>query len=384
MKKTKIVVPALAVLLLSTAASVSGTVAWFSMNTQIKVTGMTVTTKVSSNLQIAEENNDAFFSSDNLQQARSGILEPASTVDGDSYFYTVNAKNNGEATSADPAARYTAYSEATNALGTNDKTNSGKDFYDATFNQAYGFQYSTDSDPDVDGDDGLGNGNVSFAYIDYSFYLKAYTTGSEKISLTRCNMTYNNGSLTTEHAWRVAFFAHEVDQGDEEDNDATTDPENSALVSILNFEQSKNQNQVETVKVEVGDTIPADTYHKKAELTDEAVADGVATAETAGTYYKAADGELEPKAVSGVAASAVTTIDGRDTANHKGAKAEVTPTGASNHYYKVVIRLWLEGEDVTCTSDTFATLTNQWKLDLGFKLGNYDGVQYLSNNAAAE
>ena len=56
MKKTKIVVPALAVLLLSTAASVSGTVAWFSMNTQIKVTGMTVTTKVSSSLQIAENN----------------------------------------------------------------------------------------------------------------------------------------------------------------------------------------------------------------------------------------------------------------------------------------------------------------------------------------
>ena len=54
MKKTKIIIPALGMLLLSTAASVSGTVAWFSMNASVTVTGMTVTTKVSSNLQIAE------------------------------------------------------------------------------------------------------------------------------------------------------------------------------------------------------------------------------------------------------------------------------------------------------------------------------------------
>lgn len=45
MKKTKIIIPALAMLLLGTAASVTGTVAWFSMNDTVTATGMKVTAK---------------------------------------------------------------------------------------------------------------------------------------------------------------------------------------------------------------------------------------------------------------------------------------------------------------------------------------------------
>lgn len=45
MKKAKIIIPALGMLLLSTAASITGTVAWFSMNTQVTATGMQVTAK---------------------------------------------------------------------------------------------------------------------------------------------------------------------------------------------------------------------------------------------------------------------------------------------------------------------------------------------------
>ena len=45
MKKTKIIVPALGMLLLSTAASVTGTVAWFAMNSSVTATGMQVTAK---------------------------------------------------------------------------------------------------------------------------------------------------------------------------------------------------------------------------------------------------------------------------------------------------------------------------------------------------
>ena len=45
MKKTKLIIPAMGLLLLSTAASVSGTVAWFSMNAQVTATGMTISAK---------------------------------------------------------------------------------------------------------------------------------------------------------------------------------------------------------------------------------------------------------------------------------------------------------------------------------------------------
>lgn len=42
MKKTKLIIPAIGMLLLSTAASITGTVAWFSMNTTVTATGMQV------------------------------------------------------------------------------------------------------------------------------------------------------------------------------------------------------------------------------------------------------------------------------------------------------------------------------------------------------
>ena len=45
MKKTKVIIPALGMLLLSTAASVTGTVAWFASQATVTATGMSVTVK---------------------------------------------------------------------------------------------------------------------------------------------------------------------------------------------------------------------------------------------------------------------------------------------------------------------------------------------------
>ncbi len=53
MKKTKIIVPALGMLLLSTAASVTGTVAWFAVNTTVQVTGLQVRAKAEGGILIA-------------------------------------------------------------------------------------------------------------------------------------------------------------------------------------------------------------------------------------------------------------------------------------------------------------------------------------------
>lgn len=39
-------------------------------------------------------------------------------------------------------------------------------------------------------------------------------------------------------------------------------------------------------------------------------------------------------------------------------------------YYKVLVRAWLEGEDKTCNSETYAKLTDGWSLDVEFKLEN--------------
>ena len=60
MKKTKIIVPALGILLLSTAASVTGTVAWFTTNNTVTASSMTVKAVVSGNLFIKEGMNVAY------------------------------------------------------------------------------------------------------------------------------------------------------------------------------------------------------------------------------------------------------------------------------------------------------------------------------------
>lgn len=56
MKKSKIIIPALAMLVLSSAATVTGTVAWFTMNTTAKAEGMVVSAKTSGSLIIKEAN----------------------------------------------------------------------------------------------------------------------------------------------------------------------------------------------------------------------------------------------------------------------------------------------------------------------------------------
>ena len=57
MKKTKVIIPALGILLLSTAASVTGTVAWFTTNNSVSASTMTIKAVVSGNLFIKEGNS---------------------------------------------------------------------------------------------------------------------------------------------------------------------------------------------------------------------------------------------------------------------------------------------------------------------------------------
>ena len=408
MKKTKIVVPALAVLLLSTAASVTGTVAWFSMNNSVTVTGMTVTTKVSSNLQIAETNLEANYG-DSLEQARSGILEPASSVDGAAFFYTTNASGNGVAkengnttfktyseadvTNADNPATTEVENNYHNILGAtdgegaanaSDKTKTGKTNYDINFNSAYGFNAY-----DATANSGKGNGNVSFAYIDYSFYVKGtYADASHKIVLTKCNLAYKNesgdnyGSITTAWAWRVGMFVTTAAE-----NTNITDASAAVagnLVTILDFAASKNQNEIEAVQLAVNDNVAdASLLFSKPNLTGEhpAVSEGKST--VAGTYYRAKAGEAGPKAVNGNANTSYALVGGEGNAKaNANAIVDNSPTALATQRYKVVIRLWLEGEDVSCTSSTYANLTRDWRLDLEFRQGSAETpVNVISTNA---
>ena len=380
MKKTKIIIPALGMLLLSTAASVSGTVAWFSMNNSVTVTGMTVTTKVSSNLQISEANVEAQYG-DELEQERSGIIEPASTVDGAAFFYTTSASGDGvakENTDADAAHKtFKQYGESASPAIAN--AYAGKANYDAAFNAAYGF-----AEPAIR-ETPTGLDNMSYGYIDYSFYIKGtYASAADKIVLEYCDLAYKNeddefyGAITTAWAWRVGMFVVEADEG--ETIADSTAAVSGNLVTILDFANSKNQNEVNRpVDKKVGDDVSG-LYQTSACTGDAIPASSTVTADgtyTPGTYY--IKGDAAPKAVNGQNKDSYAAIP---KANQP-AIVDNAPTALQTQRYKVVIRLWLEGEDISCTSTTFANLTRNWKLDLRFKQGSAETpVENISTNRA--
>ena len=323
------------------------------MNTSINVTGMTVTTKVSSSLQIAASNEEALFSNSDLQQTRSALLEPASTVNGQNFFYTTNAKANGDASSD----QYASYAEST-ALYTTQQASTGKTNFDSNFNTAYGYTK-------YDGTEEKAGEDVAFGYIDYSFYLKANIVGdAQKIAMDRCNILYNDGALQNEWAWRVALFSHEVAANTNE-ADATTAVEGN-LVSILDLEKSKNQNEVTATKLAASTSTSG--YFEDPQLTKTPTA-GTADGNT--VYYKGS-GDSAPKAISGAAVAPSAVLKPNLPAN-------VASGVTGPKIYKVVVRLWLEGEDVSCTSSTFATLTKSWSLNISFKLGADDGATVISN-----
>ena len=337
MKKTKVIIPALAVLLLSTAASVTGTVAWFSMNNSVTVTGMTVTTKVSSNLLIAETNAEANYQ-DSLQQARNAVIEPSSSINAQSFFWTTSALGNGDAITD----AYTQYSEAavqnpSNALGAtdgegagnaSDATKTGKTHYDPGFNTAYGF-----TSYDATANSNKGNGLVCFAYVDYSFYIKATSAADDQILyMSECNLLYNGGAITSGFAWRVGLLSGSTTTA----NTAVADNDLS-LKTILGLSSSKYQNQ-----------------NVENHSTDSPQA--VKTAST-----------LDTVSSYGSEAQAATDID----------------SGVTN-YTRIIVRLWLEGEDISCTNTTYAELTQSWTLSLKFELGASGGVQAIGSTAPSQ
>ena len=312
-KALRKLIPAFVMLLIAAAFVGTSTFAWFSMNRVVNVSGMSVTTKVEDSLLISETNSEANYFAGPLAQNRVGKLRPASSSNGVDFFYSEagNVTGNGSARSA----TYSAYSEATNAAP--DAASSGKAYYDAAFNTAYGVTSPAQA-------------TVVYAYMDYTFFIKAtnVNSGNADLKLTTLNLAYNNGNVG-EKAWRVAVFAQTATK----DTPLATAPTTSDRKAILAFADSANYTQTED-----------DTPLPKAVS---------ATNATAGVTYASSGWYLAQLA-----------------------------TGATG-YYKVTVRLWLEGEDTTCTNDTFATLTSAYTLNLTFHLGGSEtAVTAISTPAA--
>ena len=288
MKKfKKILAAAIAMMSLSTAAAVTGTVAWFTANNQVNVTGMTVQTEVQGNLFIAESNtSDAVYTTNDLAQTVSGKVEPVSTTDGTNWFYTKDkVKGDG---STEAAAQFETYSNNTD------------------FANYYGI-----------------TGVVP--YVDYTFYLKATSSAAnQKVSISKANLLYNSAQLGADDlAWRLAIYSQPVAEGAAGSGDGTN-------VSILKQASAAYFDNKAVASVD-GSTKAA-TFGAVSNLGSEALVDTIATA-------------------------------------------------GSTQRYKVVVRLFLEGNDTKCKNETYVTLTAAYSLSLTCEL-NQNGVTAISSTAA--
>ncbi|MBR4626636.1 MAG: hypothetical protein IKO47_02865 [Ruminococcus sp.] len=308
--------PAVAMLAVSAISLSSATYAWFTMNKEVKVEGMMVRTKVGDNLLICTTNMDSDFTSTPLSQSRKALLEPVSSVTGatGSFYYTVDAKADGDAVSD----VYYPYFETGSGTTANSDAKAGKNAYMNGFQTSYGNTVSTSEDF-----------GIAYGYVDYTFYLKATSSAAgQKVVMSQCDLDYVGNALATsgasgalgkeggpDRAWRVAVFAT-----------STSVPQGTG---VLATDIAIEGNQKGLIAL-------ADAENQTANMA--------VSAENAA-----------PTAITNNASGSGVVLDTISTAN-------VTK------YYKVVVRLWLEGEDNTCTSETYAKLTNSYSLDMAFKI----------------
>lgn len=321
----KKLLPAAGSLLISAAMLSTSTYAWFTMNKEVQVSGLQMRTKVGSNLLISSDNVEANYSSDRVVFSRKALLEPVSTVSGKTgaFYYTTDAKATGEkahTATAGSGFEYIHYVENTALAGSaaSDAT-TGKYKYDATFNDKYTIAAADRGSTD--------DFKTAYGYVDYVFYLKA--TGEEadqQLRMTQCDLNYTYpGSPAAEpgdgdEAWRIAVFATNITENGGKGNSGTDG-------------------------AAVGKIDPANVTGENAKTI-------LALSTSENWQGKAVENETTTTEISyGTAAVLDNDID-----------AGVTK------YYKVLVRVWLEGEDKSCNSATYAQLTDAWSLDLDFQL----------------
>lgn len=136
MKKTKIIVPALGVLLLSTAASVTGTVAWFSMNNFVTAEGMNVKAKAENGIVIsnAAAANGSWRDSATSLHTSTLEVKPTSTATAATWVHSTSNDAADENTGNDYALLTTAVDSATGAGYVDENTNSA---YDSATDSVY-------------------------------------------------------------------------------------------------------------------------------------------------------------------------------------------------------------------------------------------------------
>ena len=92
---------------------------------------------------------------------------------------------------------------------------------------------------------------------------------------------------------------------------------------------------------------------------------------------------------SGTTAKAISTVDNNSSAtlgdvsgiNTTNSIGTISNTTTGPVYYKVWVRLWLEGEDKSCYNDLFLS-SGDWSLDLEVEMGDSTGASAIAGVSA--
>lgn len=174
---------------------------------------------------------------------------------------------------------------------------------------------STDTDPYVLVQDNKITVNTTDykAYVDYVFEIKAINAAAaaKDLNLTKLNLLYD-GAQVTEHTYRVAIFTQDEATSGNDKYETRPDAENIfAYTGFAYFDNTAVKNT--TTKDSVSPVV-----------------------------------------------------------NNAGWTRSVAKQ--STKYYKLTVRLWLEGEDTDCFTSKFLNLTENWTLDLAFELVDANGT----------
>lgn len=351
--------PAAGMLAVSASMLATSTYAWFTMNKTVEVYGMEMRTKVGANLLICSDNVEANYSASTLHEGRMGLLEPVSSINGTtgSFYYTTNATARGE---KDAGATVSAYDED-NVLANNV---AGKYAYDDDFNDAYatnpvGSAFNATNvkmvkQSGTEGEEGYvaGQDGAAYGYIDYVFYIKATSdAANQKLMLTECNMLYNGAAISSpafgsdtaeaganiDRAWRIGVFAEQLDAANEGGKGNT-----GTYATIAQKDPASAAGKQKGI---LG--LANSTYFSSGKAQNSANATDV------GTVANFMNGN--------------TTENGEGYAD-TGVVLDTIANSGTTAYYKVLVRVWLEGEDNTCNSETYAKLTNNWSINCKFEL----------------
>jgi len=289
--------PAAGMLAVSASMLATSTYAWFTMNKEVSVTGMQMTTKVSENLLIAPDTiaNNAKLADSAFRNAlvdtKSAFLEPVSTVDGTNFFYTAgtNVQGNGSVINT----KWNTYADTPAGI------------------EAFASEYALT---------GTDAANVK-GYVDYVYQLKAVNGSTDsKIRLTKLDLNYGGSGDNGQKASRVAVFVENLGSVTSSGTSTYLAPSGTigTLTSIFSASGAQNFSKALGTSDTADDAVSGETTRADVQVPNTAVA--------------------------------------------------LTAANNATSYYKIVVRVWIEGEDTTCNNATFMDLTDKWSLDMTWDL----------------